>query len=73
MITITFTSSRTDKEKVITLSPYAEITGYMRATDGKVYRIDESGCYPIITVVCQGKCNTYDRQVGRYPVINYNA
>ena len=74
MTTVTFTSQRTGKDKSITVSPFADPhAGYFNATDGKVYRIDDTNIYPIITVVCQGKCNTYDRQIGRYPVISNTA
>lgn len=70
--TITFKSYLTDKVKTITLLSTSNLSGYMKATDGKVYIIDDSGCYPLINVVCQGKCNTYERVVGRYPVMTHN-
>lgn len=69
---ITFKSYLTDKVKTITLTPTSNLSGYMKATNGKVYRIDDSGCYPLLNVVCQGKCNTYDRVVGRYPVMTHS-
>jgi len=37
----------------------------------RYYTIDDSGCYPLLKQVVQGKCNTFERTIGRRPEVNW--
>ena len=40
-------------------------------SDGRFYMIDDSGQYLVLKVNVMGKCNTYWRTIGSYPLLKY--
>ena len=45
-------------------------SGHNGFTDGKKkYHIDKTGQYDRLWLLCNGKCNTYWRTIGSYPII----